>query len=452
MCYLSLIKQIYKSSVGLFIEIQESIKYDYSTVRHRFIRGSIWTIVGSAIYNASLLAINITAARSLGTAEFGELGIIQSTVGVFSLIAGLGLGLTAAKYIAEFREKDIKKIGNILAFSTISCLICGIFLTFFLILFAPFIAQHIFNAPQLTFSLQIGTGMILAGAINGAQVGALSGFEAFRKIAIVNVVTGCALVPFAVIGINFFGLNGFLAAFVLVMWMGVFLNWVALRYEYQRFGLHWSIKSWKTELPILWQFSLPAILASLIVCLATWIVFTMLVNQPGGFAEMGIFNAANQWKTILLFLPAIIGQVSLPIIAERYSNVGYRAMPQLLKSLIFITLVVLIPCTILVCIFSPFIMHLYGPDFTNGWPVLILVAFTAILWGLSITIGNIITASGRMWIGFLMNLGWAIILIGSEAVLLPWGALGLATAFLIAYLVHMTWIYWYANKIIRMSA
>jgi hypothetical protein len=56
-----------------------------------------------------------------------------------------------------------------------------------------------------------------------------------------------------------------------------------------------------------------------------------------------------------------------------------------------------------------------------------------------------------MWVGFLMNTGWAIILIASEVILLPWGALGLAAAFLIAYLVHMTWTYWYAMKIIRMS-
>ena len=451
MHYLSSIKQIYRLSVELLIEILEAMKNDHSTVRHRFIRGSLWTLVGSATYNISLLAISIIAARSLGTEEFGELGIIQSTVGLLSLIGGLGLGLTATKYIAEFREKDIIKIGNILALSTVTSILSGIFMTFFLIFFAPFLAQQIFNAPQLTFSLQISTGMILAGAINGAQVGALSGFESFRKIGIINVITGCLFVPVTAIGLYLYGLNGLLTAFIFVMWIGVFLNRIALHYEYQRFGLNWSMKSWKKELPILWQFSIPAILAGIIVSLATWIVYTMLINQPGGFAEMGIFNAANQWRTILLFLPIIIGQVSVPILAERFGNIRYEAMAQLLKSLILITLIVLIPSMILVCIFSPFIMHLYGADFTNGWPVLILVAFTALLTGLSLPIGTIITASGRMWVGFLMNTGWAIILIGSAGLLLPWGALGLAAAFLIAYLVHMTWIYWYAMKIIRMS-
>jgi O-antigen/teichoic acid export membrane protein len=451
MCYLSSIKQLYRSSFELIFEIFAAMKNDHNTVRHRFIRGSLWTLIGSATYSVSLLVVSIIAARSLGTAAFGELGIIQSTIGMLSIIAGLGLGLTAAKYIAEFREKDIKKIGDILALSTIASVLSGILITFFLILFAPFIAQQIFKAPQLTISLQIATGMILAGAINGAQVGALSGFEAFRKIAIINVIIGFSLVAVTAIGLYFYGLNGLLAAYVLVMWTGVFLNRIALHYEYQRFGIHWSMKSWKKELPILWQFSMPAILAGLIVSLATWIVYTMLINQPGGFAEMGIFNAANQWRTFLLFLPMIIGQVSLPILSERCGNVGYRAMAQMLKSLILITLIVLIPFTIFVCLFSPFIMHLYGPDFTNGWPVLILVAFTAVLLGLSLPIGNIIAASGRMWVGFLMNTGWAIILIVSAGILLQWGALGLAAAFLIAYLVHMTWTYWYAMKIIRMS-
>ncbi len=53
----------------------------------------------------------------LGKEEFGKLGIVQSTVGMFQVFAGFGLGLTATKYVAEFRDSDPAKTGRIIGLS-----------------------------------------------------------------------------------------------------------------------------------------------------------------------------------------------------------------------------------------------------------------------------------------------------------------------------------------------
>jgi len=45
----------------------------------------------------------------LGTVGFGELGVIQSTVGMFGVFAGLGLGMTATKYVASTAAQILKK-------------------------------------------------------------------------------------------------------------------------------------------------------------------------------------------------------------------------------------------------------------------------------------------------------------------------------------------------------
>jgi O-antigen/teichoic acid export membrane protein len=404
--------------------------------------------VGYSVYNVSLLLLGIIVARSLGKEGFGELGIIQSTIGVLGLIAGLGLGITATKFIAEFRDKDPVKVGNILALSTVFCLASGGILSLLLVIFAPVLADAVFHAPQLTFSLQISAGLVLGGAVSGAQIGALSGFEAFKKIALINIAMGILLVPVTVVMLDHFGLNGVLAASVMVVWTGIVLNRIALVSEYRNQGLAWSVRDWRTESGIILTFSLPAILAALVVSAATWIVNTMLIHQPGGFDELGVLNAAIQWRTMLLFLPGIIALVSIPILAERHGNDGYGAMAQLLKHLLIITSVVMVPATILVCIFSPVIMQQYGADFSGTGTVLVLIAFSALFMGLSVPVGNMIAASGRMWVWFLMNLGWAVVLIGCARVLLPWGALGIAGALLAAYFIHLLWTTWYALRVI----
>lgn len=50
-----------------------------------------------------MLVVTVTVARLLGNAVCGELGIIQSTVGMFGVFAGFGLRVTATKHVAEFR-------------------------------------------------------------------------------------------------------------------------------------------------------------------------------------------------------------------------------------------------------------------------------------------------------------------------------------------------------------
>ena len=49
------------------------------------------------------LAAAILVARTLGKVVYGELGIIQSTVGMFGTLAGFGMGTTSSKFVAEFR-------------------------------------------------------------------------------------------------------------------------------------------------------------------------------------------------------------------------------------------------------------------------------------------------------------------------------------------------------------
>jgi hypothetical protein len=56
------------------------------------------------------------------------------------------------------------------------------------------------------------------------------------------------------------------------------------------------------------------------------------------------------------------------------------------------------------------------------------------------TVGTALAGSGRMWIGTAMNIFWAATLITGAYFMVPaWGALGLAAAYLLAYLLHTVW-------------
>jgi O-antigen/teichoic acid export membrane protein len=86
-------------------------------------------------------------------------------------------------------------------------------------------------------------------------------------------------------------------------------------------------------------------------------------------------------------------------------------------------------------------MRGYGESFVEGhWTVVLSVA-TAALLAMMTPVGHLISASGRMWVGFWMNAGWGATMLVASWWMVRWGAEGLAAARLIAYVLHAVWTF-----------
>ena len=85
-----------------------------SEIGYRLAKGVFWSMAGAVISRGLGIVSSVVVARTLGKVGFGELGIIHSTVMMFQLFAGFGLGLTATKYVAEYRGTDPQKAGRII--------------------------------------------------------------------------------------------------------------------------------------------------------------------------------------------------------------------------------------------------------------------------------------------------------------------------------------------------
>jgi O-antigen/teichoic acid export membrane protein len=427
-------------------------RIENSPIGLRLARGMFWSMAGAVISRGLMLIASIVVARLLGKNGFGELGMIQTTVGMFGVFAGFGLGTTATKYVAEFRQTEPERAGRIIGLSGLVAMGTGGLMALGLLVFAPWLAEHTINAPHLTGVLRIGALILFINALNGAQTGALSGFEAFKSIAYVNLFIGLLSFPILIAGAYFGGLTGAVWALAINLCFNWLLNHIALRIEARRCKVPFTLRHCSHELPILWRFSLPAVLASSLVGPVNWLCATFLVNQPDGYGEMGIFNAANQWYAMLMFLPGLLGGVVLPVLSER---LGQKDTNQSMKAMVFsikANALFVMPLVVLAGIASPYIMSLYGAGFRDGWPTLVVVLLTAGLLAVQTPVGQIIAASGKMWIGFVMNLGWALTFIIATLLLVEKGSLGLASARACSYVIHATWTFGFAIWLIRKGA
>jgi O-antigen/teichoic acid export membrane protein len=427
-------------------------RLEASPLGYRLARGAFWSLAGAMISRTMGLVSSIFVARMLGKVGFGEFGIVQSCVGMFATFAGLGLGMTATKFVAEFRLQDPERAGRIIGVSSVVSWLAGGVMTAVLFVMGPWLASHTLAAPQLGPLLQISSLLLIIGAINGAQTGALAGFEAFKRIAHINLFSGITTLPLMVGGAWWAGLEGAVWGLISSQGIGCVLNFFALRKEVS-LGKVTVVRSIaKEELAILWKFSLPALVSSVFVGPVYWLANTMVVNSAGGYAEMGVFNAANQWFGALLFLPGILGQATLPVLSERLGQNDQDRSKKVLGFYMKLNAAVVLPLIVLGCLASPLIMSSYGPGFRQAWPVLSVVLVTAGLLAVQTPVGQIIVASGRMWLGSFMNLGWGVCFIGLMWFLVKWGALGLASARLGAYGIHAIWTFAFAAHLLNRKA
>lgn len=425
-------------------------KIEASDIGNRMISGAFWSITGSLVSRVLLLLTSILVARILGKTEYGELGMIRSTVNMFAVFAGFGLGLTATKYVAEFKIKDKVKTGKIIGITTIFAVVTASVIAIAILISAPFLAEQTINAPHLVNEIRMGAVILFFSAINGSQTGTLAGFEAFKTIAKVNLMSGVLAVPVQIGFTLLYGLDGAVIGFGFNFFIIWILNFIAVRVESRKFKVTIQIRNSLHEWPILYKFSLPALLSGVLVGPVMWLCYTMLVNKPNGYDEMAIFDAANQWRTSILFIPAILSQIALPLFSSNARN-QYQ-FNQILKLNVIINLIVTLFLTIMISIFSGLIMRAYGEGFEEGKTVLIILISSTIFISVNNVIGQAIAGKGKMWSGFILNLFWSAILLISTYVLLNkgYGAKGLAFATLVAYLCHtlLTTVYVikYINK------
>jgi len=423
-----------------------------NSLRRRFAKGAFWSLAGAVISQVLTLTASVVVARLLGKVIFGELGMIRSTIEMFGVFAGLGLGLTATKYVAEFRIKDRARAGRIIGMALRVAVFSGAIMSAGMFFLAPYLASYTINAPRLVPELQIGCALLFLNAVIGVQTGSLAGLESFRTIAASSFFRGLLTFPMMIAGAYLWGLAGVVSGLVAATAAGGIINHILLGIETRKANVPVRYDRLRSHLPVLWKFSLPAVLSSAMVGPVIWTAGAMLVNQPDGYGEMGLFSATNRWRALILFAPGLLSRVVVPILSERLGANDKAKSRKVLLASISANGMIAVPAAIVISLISPLIMSMYGADFRAGWPVLAIVVWTSALLAIQYPVGQVIAASGRMWLGLLMNAGWAAVLLGSFMLLRGKGALGLATSFLVAYIVHAVWTFGFAYAVTKSDA
>ena len=413
-------------------------KIKSSNIGLRMASGAFWSFTGTAIAKFIVLIGGILCARILGKEEYGEFGMVRSTITMFVALGTAGLGMTATKYISEFRNRDIDKVGNIYKLTNGFAIITGTVITIIVLLLSKHLAINTLNAPHLISGIRIGALLLFVTILNGAQNGTLAGFENFRAIAIntfFGSVMECVLM---LLGAYYWGVNGAILGFGCGYATLFVLNNISIKKLLKAYSIVTpKFRLNHENLRVLAKFSLPAALSSLMVSPIYWVVRSILVNKSG-FGELAVYEAAEQWRIIILFIPGAISHIVLPILSSIRGD-DINKFWKVLKLNLLLNAGVAAFLSLLIIPSSSFIMSFYGKGYDNVWPIIIL-SLSTILSSMASVVGLSISSRSKMWVGFGFNAFWGCMMVTFTYLFTTkgFGATGLALSILCSYAIHTT--------------
>jgi O-antigen/teichoic acid export membrane protein len=397
-------------------------------------KSSFWSIIG-AIFSKGLVFISwIIVARILGSEGYGQFGIVRSTVLMFTTFAGFSLGITASKHVAEFVNLDKEKTGRILGLTLSFGTIMGSVVAVIFYSLSSWLAKITLNAPEIEVELKIGALILFFSSLNGAQIGALQGFSAFKKIARINIIQAVVSFPLFVVGALYFGIYGTIWAFAFSYVFICILSYFELKSETSNHGVEFDFRNSWMEKGMLFNYSLPAFLSGLMVTPVKWYVDSLLVSKSG-FIEMGVFTAALTFNNIILVGASMVSGPFIAIMAkDKYND----------RDTIFSKINILAPWAIGLFVCLPFLIFpefgsvLFGDSFGNSSfeITFIFVLLYTIVLMFKQGLARVIAVYDLQWWGFFSNIIWACVLIISIFSLNHYSAPIFALSYLIAYVIN----------------
>ncbi len=289
----------------------------------RLARGTLWSMASAVLARGLGLVGAMLAARLLGAASFGEVGVVQQTVATVGTLAGLGVGTTASRFIAAARAASPAETSRVLAataaWSWGAALVAGALLW----ALAPWIAAVPLAAPALEQPLRVALPLLVFSLVAQAQVGALAGFERFRAVAMANLAGGLAGVPLQLLGAWWAGVPGFVAGLAAAEALRWLVGRQALGRAMADGGVGW-IRPDRAELARLLAFGVPSMLSALLVGPVQLACLAIVGRQPGGYADVGLFQATQQFRNLLIFVAVQSAGAVVPVLAAAH-GAGDRA-------------------------------------------------------------------------------------------------------------------------------
>src|ERR1700722_6266322 len=191
------------------------VSLEPTSIKRRFLKGAFWNSAGAVSARVFTMVSSIFLARFLGKVGFGEYGMIFSTLGMFGPVASLQQAPSASVFVAKYRAKEKDRTGKTIKLTLMIACVMAALTSIAIFIAAPYLSQNLLKNDALTVSLRWAAVLMMFTALNGVLSGILAGFEAFKRLAFIMVLSNVVSLPFVIAGALWGGLSGVVIGMIL---------------------------------------------------------------------------------------------------------------------------------------------------------------------------------------------------------------------------------------------
>jgi len=380
-----------------------------------------------AILNRGLhFLLFVLLGRILGVKGFGLYSLGLCILHIICVVAIFGFHNSFLRFIPPYKQKG--QLGQ-----AKGLLITGIFfpitLSLSVIVIATFffkaLVQDIFQEPQLFsylcyFLWALPFYVFVELVCFAAQGSNLFLYDAILKVARSILIIVSSLLFF------WMGYRGYMMAAAFFVGSLV-ATLVAVVYLWRLGKKLWCTRG-EYEFSTWFRFVTPTLLTSFIYLFLSEMDRIML-GVLASAEEVGIYNAAARVALQTAFVYGTFSSVFTPQMAELYHTNKLLILRELYARFTRWIFTFTIPIVIFFVVYPKEILSLYGPDFQEGWMVLMLLSFGFIFPALVGPAGCMLRASNRQNRELAINISMLFTNLGLNLWLIPrFGALGAAIA------------------------
>ncbi|WKT73379.1 lipopolysaccharide biosynthesis protein [Acinetobacter variabilis] len=326
--------------------------------KNKFLKDSVWTVMGSGANAVQSLLITVILANSLGKILFGEYAFLLNTLTTVSIFCLYGANVSLILFISKYQNISLKSdaIYTIIKLSTLLWLI-GIVITFFL-------KQKYDLELHKWLVLVLTSSSLILKSIYEAII---QGEQKFIEFAKINIcILFVSLIFFYSFTISF-GLYGALTSLLVINFLKIFMISKVLDFK-----ISLNIFNFNISKEVL-SFSSPLAAQEYVYYFSSWLLMYLLLYY-GDYAQISSYSVAMQLCMIVAFIPGVLKNI---ILARFGSNSGNSK--DILKKNIFLNLLITILTSIVLYLFLPFVLKIYGENYSDLYKIMPFLLIMIIL-------------------------------------------------------------------------
>lgn len=324
----------------------------------------------------------IFSARYLGPSDFGEFTLLIVFLALVTDIGNLGINSGIVNFVSKYIKSDSAKAWKYLKLALCSKLTISIIIIILGYLVSPFLAEVIFNKPQLTVSFRISFLGIVASWLFSFSTSHLQATQKFIGWGLIQIFSN----SFRLIMIIYFytsdklNINSALVCYTFPLLAGFIISFIGSSLKFIREKIDKNIYS------EFFNFNKWVAVSGGISALSSR-TDTFILGRIASTYDLGLYSAANQLVQVVPQIISAIGTVVAPKFASYNDN---KKMFSYLKKLQFMVTGIAGVLLISTPIVKPIINSFYGSEYENSYKIFVILVIGMSVFLLSIPIHNAI--------------------------------------------------------------